>query len=98
MVPFTADLLLSVGWKGEPFAPEVWAVALYLIASVIVYFVYTSVKTVWIVVLLLWAFFAFVVKFDGSVATTAAILAVIGIVFIGYESVDQIRSALRKAN
>lgn len=88
MVPFTADLLLSFGWRGEPFAPEVWAIALYLIASAIVFFVYRYIKTIWIMIPLLWAFFGFVIKFDGIVAIAAGILMVIGLSFIGYRSLS----------
>lgn len=74
MIPFTTDVFLSTGWKGNPLPATAWATILYFTGTAIVWIVYRKLNTFWIAVPWLWALIGFGLKFNGVVAVSAWLL------------------------
>ena len=57
MIPYTTDILLSVGWNGEPMSREFWAILIYVVAVIIIYFAFRSLRySVYLLPLAWWYF------------------------------------------
>jgi hypothetical protein len=75
MIPFTSDLLNKSGWNYEPFSPVTWALILYVVACIIVWAAFRKLNHPFYLFPLAWALFGFVIRFEGALRLTAAILA-----------------------
>ncbi len=74
MIPYSTNVLLSLGWRGGPLTVEAWAIIIYITGCVIVYVTYQRTRVFWCVVPWLWALLTFAQKFSGIVGCTAWIL------------------------
>lgn len=74
MIPFTSSLLNEAGWDGGPLSREAWAVILYVVATIIVVWAYTRLLQPFYLLPLAWAFWGFVLRFDGVVEQAAMVL------------------------
>jgi hypothetical protein len=81
MIPFTADLLNKSGWDYEPFSQITWALIIYVVACLIVVLAFRYLKQPFYLVPLAWALFGFFVRFEDSLKLTAAILALLVLLF-----------------
>lgn len=85
MIPYSTDVLLSLGWKGGPLPAEAWAIIVYIIGCLLVYFTYQKTQAFWCVVPWLWTLLTFGLKFIGIVGYTAWALFTLMTVLMTYE-------------
>jgi translocator protein len=95
MIPYTTDILLATGWKGEPLTPEAWAIIVYVTACGIVFLTYRSLNNLWYVFPLIWALFGIAVKFSGFPAVVAGVLSGFGLVWLIVELIRRNGDAIK---
>lgn len=86
MIPYTTNILLSVGWKGEPLLPEVWAILVYIAGCAIMYFTYRRIRLFWLVIPWLWTLLCFALKFTGALSYAAFSLFLIMIAWLFFDT------------
>lgn len=77
MIPFTASLLNQWGWSAAPFSRETWGLMLYIVAFGLITVAFLRLKHPFFLLPLAWALLGYVVRFDGALHWTAAILGLL---------------------
>jgi hypothetical protein len=88
IVPFTTDLLLQTGWRGEPLTPTLVAIIVYVLTAILVLVAYRELKHTWYIFPLIWLLLSLSVKFSGTLAWTAGSLAVLVSIFFVFKLVQ----------